>query len=145
MKSRKLDVITNQLAAYFGTITKAAFVAEMLDPTYDPSSDFFQPPEPNASDIAANSLLDLTEGGKTIGDFLLSLQEVLTPKDGEALEEDKQKVAETFRVTFEPGVVNDDENWHVNGCKNFDMAAHPVPSRMCKTNPPSIRASHPSP
>ena len=49
MKSRKIDVITNQLAAYFGTITKAAFVAEMLDPTYDPSSDFFQPPTPNAS------------------------------------------------------------------------------------------------
>lgn len=132
MKSRKIDVITNQLAAYFGTITKAAFVAEMLDPTYDPSSDFFQPPTPNASDKAANALLDLTEGGKTISDFLSSLQEILTAKDGESLDEDKTKVAQTFSVTFEPGIVNDDENWHINGCKNFDIGQgipYPYPDK----------------
>lgn len=121
MKSRKIDVITNQMASYFGTITKAAFVAEMLDPTYDPSSDFFQPPEPNPGDKAANALLDLTEGGKTIGEFLVNLQEILKEKDGESLEEDKLKVAKTFRVTFEPGVVNDDENLHINGCKKLPI------------------------
>ena len=83
MKSRKLDVITNQMASYFGTITKAAFVAEMLDPTYDPSSDFFQPPEPNPEQKAANALLDLTEGGKTIYKFLTDLDEILKGGDDE--------------------------------------------------------------
>ena len=122
MKSRKIDVITNQLASYFGTITKASFVAEMLDPTYNPSSDFFQPPTPNPSDKAANALLDLTEGGKPMGEFLSSVQEILTGKDGEELEEDKAKVARTFRITFEPGVVKDDDNWHLNGCKNFGVS-----------------------
>ena len=42
MKNRKLDVITSQMASYFGTITKSAFIAEMLEPTYNPSSDFFK-------------------------------------------------------------------------------------------------------
>jgi len=121
MKSRKIDVITNQMAAYFGTITKAAFVAEMLDPTYDPSSDFFQPPTPNPSDKAANALLDLTEGGETMGQFLSKVQEILTETEAESLEEDKKKVAQTFRVTFEPGVVNDDENLHINGCKKLKI------------------------
>ena len=121
MKSRKIDVITNQLASYFGTITKASFVSEMLEPTYNPSSDFFQPPTPNPSDKAANALLDLTEGGKPMGEFLSSIQEILTGKDGEELDEDKAKVARTFRITFEPGIVKDDDNWHLNGCKNFNV------------------------
>lgn len=116
MKSRKLDVITNQMASYFGTITKAAFVAEMLDPTYDPSSDFFQPPDPNPEHKAANALLDLTEGGKTIYRFLTDLDEVLKGKedDDTDLETAKVSVAETFRVTFEPGQVPDD-TLHLNG------------------------------
>ena len=116
MKSRKIDVITNQMASYFGTITKAAFVAEMLDPTYDPSSDFFQPPDPNPENKAANALLDLTEGGKTIYKFLTDLDEVLKGGDDEDLDLDSAKlgVATTFRVTFEPGQVPDD-TLHLNG------------------------------
>ena len=116
MKSRKLDVITNQMASYFGTITKAAFVAEMLDPTYDPSSDFFQPPEPNPEQKAANALLDLTEGGKTIYKFLTDLDEILKGGDDEDVDLDaaKEDVAKTFRITFEPGQVPDDTK-HLNG------------------------------
>jgi hypothetical protein len=120
MKDRKLDKITNQMASYFGTMTKAAFVAEMLDPTYDPASDFFQPPTPDPADKAANALLDLTEGGQTIYEFLAGLEGTLKTSDSDtSLETTKQNVATTFCVTFEPGVVTDDENWHLNGCKNF--------------------------
>ena len=121
MKDRKIDIITNQMSSYYGTITKAAFVAEMLNPTYDPSSDFFQPPTPNPEDRAANALLDLTEGGKTMGEFLRELQETLKEKpDGDdSVEASKKSVAKTFCITFEPGVVNDDDNWHVNGNKKI--------------------------
>ena len=110
MKDRKIDIITNQMASYFGTITKAAFVAEMLDPTYDPSSDFFQPPDPNPEHKAANALLDLTEGGKTIYTFLTDLDETLKGAEEPA----KLGVATTFRITFEPGQVPDD-TMHMNG------------------------------
>lgn len=122
MKDRKLDVITNQMAAYYGTITKAAFIAEMLDPTYDPSSDFFQPPNPDPASIAANALLDLTEGGEIIAGFLKKVEENLKEKPDDdqhnaEVRSGKKTVAETFCVTFEPGVVDDKENHHINGNK----------------------------
>ena len=123
MKDRKIDKIVNQMASYYGTITKASFIAEMLDPTYDPSSDFFQPPDPNPEDRAANALLDLSEGGKTINEFLKELEETLAKKpesssgSGKSIDETRLDVAETFCITFEPGVVKDDENLHMNGSK----------------------------
>ena len=117
MRSRKIDIITNQLASYFGTITKAAFVAEILEPTYDPSSDFFQPPNPNPEDKAANMLLDLTEGGKTINEFLTELEETLkeAPNGEGDLETIKFNVGSTFRVTFEPGSNWSNDSYHING------------------------------
>ena len=122
MKDRKLDVITNQMAAYYGTITKAAFISEMLEPTYDPSSDFFQPPNPDPASIAANALLDLTEGGEIIASFLKKVEENLKEKPDDdqhnaEVQSGKKTVAETFCVTFEPGVVDDKENLHINGNK----------------------------
>ena len=125
MKNRKLDVITSQMASYFGTITKSAFIAEMLEPTYNPSSDFFQPPTPNPASIAANALLDLTEGGETIGGFLKKVEETLKEKPGDddhnaEVATGRKTVTETFCVTFEPGVINDEENFFINGCKNFN-------------------------
>jgi len=131
MKDRKIDKITNQLASYFGTITKAAFVAEMIDPTYDPTSDFFTPPTPNPEHKAANALLDITEGGKTMSEFLLGLSDYTKPKDGEEVDVDSVKMgmAETFTVTFEPEFDEGGKNWIMNGSPKNKQQGHPTPSK----------------